>query len=148
MAQEASEKAESAGLRHGSFCWTEIASSDAEKCKQFYSNVFGWKFQDSNAATDGFAYHEFVTGKNDYPAGGLYQISAEMFGGGPVPPPHFMTYIAVDDVDASAETAQSLGGKILRAPDEIPNVGRFAIIQDPTGAVFAMFKEAEGGHHG
>ena len=148
MAQEASEKAEFAGLRHGSFCWTEIASSDAEKCKEFYSNVFGWKFQGSNAATDGFAYHEFMAGSADYPAGGLYELSAGLCGDGPLPPPHFMTYIAVDDVDASAEKAQSLGGTVLKAPDEIPNVGRFAIIQDPSGAVFATFKMAAGGHHG
>ena len=148
MAQEASEKAESAGLQHGSFCWTEIASSDAEKCKDFYSKVFGWKFQDSNAVTDGFAYHEFKVGSSDYPAGGLYQPSAEMFPDGNVPPPHFMTYIAVDDVDANAELAQSLGGTILKAPDDIPNTGRFAIIQDPSGAVFATFKMAAGGHHG
>ena len=148
MAQEASEKAESAGLRHGTFCWTEIASSDAEKCKDFYANVFGWKFQDSKAATDGFVYHEFNTGNADYPAGGLYQLSAGMFGNGPIPPPHFMTYIAVDDVDANAELAKSLGGTVLKEPDEIPNVGRFAIIQDPSGAVFATFKMAAGGHHG
>ncbi len=148
MAQEASEKAESAGLRHGSFCWTEIASSDVEKCKHFYSNVFGWRFQDSKAATDGFAYHEFTTGSSDYPAGGLYQLSADMFGDGPVPPPHFMTYVAVDDVDANAELAKSLGGTVLKEPDEIPNVGRFAIIQDPSGAVFATFKMTTGGHHG
>ncbi|HTH36539.1 MAG TPA: VOC family protein, partial [Pyrinomonadaceae bacterium] len=74
--------------------------------------------------------------------------SAGMFGDGPIPPPHFMTYIAVDDVDANAELAKSLGGTVLKEPDEIPNVGRFAIIQDPSGAVFATFKMAAGGHHG
>jgi len=148
MAQEASEKAESAGLRHGTFCWTEIASSDVEKCKDFYSNVFGWKFQESESPADGFAYHEFRTGDADYPAGGLYQLSAEMFGEGPVPPPHFMTYMAVDDVDANAELAKTLGGTVLKEPDDIPNVGRFAIIQDPSGAVFSTFKMAAGGHHG
>ena len=147
MAQEASEKAESTGLRHGSFCWTEIASSDAEKCKEFYLNVFGWKFKDSDA-TDGFAYHEFKTGNSEYPAGGLYQPSAEMFPDGNVPPPHFMTYVAVDDVDTNAKQARELGGTVLREPSDIPNVGRFAIIQDPSGAVFATFKMAEGGHHG
>ena len=147
MAQEASEKAESAGLRHGTFCWTEIASSDVEKYKDFYSNVFGWKFQDSRSQTDGFAYHEFRIGDADYPAGGLYQLSAEMSGEGPMPP-HFMTYIAVDDVDANAELAKTLGGTVLKEPDEIPNVGRFAIIQDPSGAVFSTFKMAAGGYHG
>ena len=148
MAQEASEMAGFAGPGHGSFCWTEIATSDAGKCKEFYSNVFGWKFKDSNASTDGFAYHEYYTG-SDYPAGGLYQISREMCPEGELPPPHFMTYIAVDDVDENAKLARELGGTIIKEPSDIPNTGRFAIIQDPTGAMFATFKMADmGGHNG
>lgn len=143
MAQEASEMAGFAGPQHGDFCWTEIASGDAEKCKAFYTEVFGWKFQDSKAITDGFAYHEYYTG-GDYPSGGLYQISAEMCGEGPLPPPHFMTYVAVDDVDANAKLAKELGGIVIKEPSDIPNTGRFAIIQDPTGAVFATFRMQEG----
>jgi len=149
MAEQASEMAEWGGIPHGSFCWTEIASSDAEKCKAFYTNVFGWKFQDSEAVTDGFAYHEYMTPGGDYPAGGLYELSAEMCAPGqPVPPPHFMTYIGVDDVDENAKRAVELGGKVMHGPADIPNTGRFAVIQDPTGAVFSIFKMAEGGHNG
>ena len=139
MAQEASEMAGYAGPQPGSFCWTEIASTDAEKCKTFYQNVFGWTFQDSKSITDGFAYHEFYTGE-EYPAGGLYQISAEICGEGELPPPHFMSYVAVGDVDANAKLAVELGGKLIREPMDIPNVGRFAIIQDPTGGIIATFK--------
>jgi hypothetical protein len=145
MAQEASEMAGYAGPQHGTFCWTEIASSDAEKAKAFYTEVFGWKFQDSKAATDGFAYHEYYTG-DEYPTGGLYEITPEMCPEGPLPPPHFMTYIAVDDVDENAKLATELGGTIIKEPSDIPNTGRFAIIQDPTGAVFATFKMQEGQH--
>lgn len=145
MAQEASEMAGFAGPQPGTFCWTEIASSDAEKCKAFYANVFGWKFQDSNASTDGFAYHEYSTPGEDYPAGGLYAITSEMFPGG-APPPHFLSYIAVDDVDENAKKAVELGGTVIKEPSDIPNTGRFAIIQDPTGAMFATFKM--GGHNG
>lgn len=146
MAQEASEMAGFAGPKHGEFCWTEIASSDAEKCKAFYTNVFGWKFQDSSASTDGFQYHEYSTG-GDYPAGGLYEITKEMFPEG-APPPHFMTYIAVDDVDENAKQATELGGTVIKEPMDIPNTGRFSIIADPTGAMFATFKMAAGGHNG
>lgn len=140
MSQEASEMAGFAGPEPGSFCWTEIASNDAAKCKEFYSNVFGWSFQDSNASTDGFAYHEFSTG-GDYPAGGLYEITPAMCPEGqPLPPPHFLTYIAVDDVDENAKQAVELGGTIIKEPTDIPNTGRFAIIMDPTGAMFSTFK--------
>lgn len=139
MAQEASEMAGSFGPETGSFCWTEIASSDAAKCKEFYSEVFGWSFKESNATDGAFAYHEFSTGE-DYPAGGLYEISSEMLGDGPLPPPHFMSYVAVDDVDANAELAKKLGGTVIKEPMDIPNTGRFAIIQDPTGGMIAIFK--------
>jgi len=147
MSQEASEMAGFGGIPHGSFCWTEIASTDAARAKAFYANVFGWKFLDSSAADGAFAYHEYSTG-GDYPAGGLYEISPEICGEGELPPPHFMTYIAVDDVDENAKLAEELGGKIIKAPSDIPNTGRFALIQDPTGAVFATFKMQEGGHNG
>lgn len=147
MAQEATEAAATPGLEHGTFCWTEIASNDAQKCKAFYTNVFGWTFKDSDAV-GGMAYHEYSTG-GDYPAGGLYEISPEICGEGELPPAHFMTYIAVDDVDENAKLAGELGGTIIKSPTDIPNTGRFAIIQDPSGAMFATFKMADmGGHHG
>lgn len=148
MAQEASEMAAFEGPRHGEFCWTEIASGDAAKCMEFYKNVFGWTFQDSDALTDGFAYHEYATG-GDYPAGGLYEIVDGMFGEGvPSPPPHFMTYVAVDDVDENAKLAKELGGAVVKEPADIPNTGRFAVLQDPTGAMFCTFTMAKGGHNG
>ncbi len=145
MSQEASEMAGYAGPGHGEFCWTEIASTDSAKCMEFYTNVFGWTFKVSDATDGGFAYNEYSTG-GDYPAGGLYQITPEMCAPGePLPPPHFMTYIAVDDVDENAKRAVELGGKVIKEPSDIPNTGRFAIIADPTGAMFATFKMAHGG---
>ena len=147
MGNEASDMAGFAGPATGSFCWTEIASNDAAKCMDFYTQVFGWKFNVSQA-TDGFAYHEYTTG-SDYPAGGLYEITPEMCPEGvPLPPPHFMTYVAVDDVDENARLAVELGGTVIKEPADIPNTGRFAIIQDSTGAMISTFKMATGGHHG
>ena len=141
MSEEASEMAGYAGPGHGDFCWTEIASNDAAKAKEFYKNVFGWKFKDSDATDGAFQYHEFSTGGGDYPAGGLYQITQEMVQEGePLPPPHFMTYIAVNDVDENAQAAVELGGKVIKEPMDIPNTGRFAIVADPSGAMFATFK--------
>lgn len=138
MAQEASEMAGWPLPKQGAFCWTEIATSDAAKCKAFYTDIFGWKFQDNAPAAGGLDYSEFSTG-GDVPVGGLYEISAEFFGGNP-PPPHFMTYVAVDDVDENAALAVELGATIIRGPMDIPNVGRMAIIQDPTGAMIATFR--------
>src|SRR5262245_37354257 len=138
MAEQASEMAGFPKPREGTFVWTEVATNDAEKSKAFFAAVFGWKFKDGNAG-EGMPYHEFSTGGGN-PAGGLYEIDPKWFEGQPqIPPPHFMNYIAVDDIDANAEKAKQLGATILKGPMDIPNVGRFAIIQDPTGAVFATF---------
>lgn len=140
MAQEASEMAGWLMPKHGTFCWTEIASNDAGKCKAFYSDVFGWEFQQSKSEGAGIEYTEFST-DSGHPAGGLYQIDAAWFGDNP-PPPHFMIYVAVDDVDENARLAQELGATLIKPPMDIPNVGRICIIQDPTGAMIATFKMA------
>ena len=55
-------------------------------------------------------------------------------------PPHWLAYIAVDDVDASTKKAEGLGAKICHGPADIPGIGRFSIISDPTGATFGIFK--------
>jgi predicted enzyme related to lactoylglutathione lyase len=137
MAEQASEMAGWPMPQHGAFCWTEIASNDADKCMAFYSAIFGWQFKSGDAAP-GMDYREFTTG-GDAPAGGLYQIDPAWFGDNPAPP-HFMTYVAVDDVDENAKLAVDLGATIIRGPMDIPNVGRMAIIQDPTGAMIATFR--------
>ena len=143
MSDEATGAAGFAGPQHGTFCWTEIGVKDAARCKEYYSSIFGWTWQDSNASDGPFAYHEFSTG-GPYPAGGLYEIVPEMCEDpNDLPPPHFMTYISVDDVDAYAAKAAELGGTVIREPMDIPNTGRFATLEDPTGAVFSIFTMQE-----
>src|SRR4051812_27240506 len=78
--------------KHGEFCWTEIATNDLETCKNFYTNVFGWKYKGSDATGGGFEYLEF--GTNPRNSGALYQINPDWFEGNP-PPPHMLVYIAV-----------------------------------------------------
>ena len=136
MEEHGNEMGEWEKPRQGSFCWTEIASDDADKCVDFYRNVFGWEFKGGDAAP-GMDYREFTTG-SDRPVGGLYQIDPKWFGDNP-PPPHFMSYVAVDDVDENARVATNLGDTIIRGPMDIPGVGRMAIIKDPTGAMIATF---------
>lgn len=138
MAEQASEMAGWPIPKSGEFVWTEIASNDADKCKAFYNAIFGWKFQESSASQTGMEYIEFSAGDDSH-VGGMYQIDPAWFGGNP-PPPHFMSYVAVDDVDENARLAAELGATIIRGPMDIPNVGRMCIIQDPTGAMIATFR--------
>jgi predicted enzyme related to lactoylglutathione lyase len=117
---------------NGAFCWNELGTTDLETAKKFYTELLGWKLKESKAA--GMIYKEIVAG--DKEVGGMYQMPAE-FGN---TPSHWMAYVAVDDVDAKAKQVTELGGKVCVPPTDIPNVGRFCVINDPTGATISLIK--------
>jgi predicted enzyme related to lactoylglutathione lyase len=79
-------------------------------------------------------YNEIMVGGKE--VGGIYQLTAEHGNA----PSHWMPYVAVEDVDKSAKQAEELGGKVRMPPCDIPNVGRFCIINDPTGATISLVK--------
>jgi len=81
-------------------------------------------------------YNEIHVDGKETGVGGMFQMGAE-FG---ETPSHWMPYVAVDDVDAKAKQVAELGGKICVPPSDIPNVGRFCIITDPTGATLSLIK--------
>ncbi len=124
--------------KHGEFCWNELATNNLETCKQFYGELFGWQFKDNHIAgsdceADGMIYNEIsIDGKKQF--GGMYQMGKEY---GDMPP-HWLSYIAVDDVDASALKVTELGGSICVPPMDIPNTGRFCIVSDPSGAKVSL----------
>jgi predicted enzyme related to lactoylglutathione lyase len=118
--------------QNGTFCWNELATKDWGAAKKFYTELLGWQIQESNSA--GMAYNEIVVGGKHI--GGIYQMMPEQGDA----PSQWMSYVAVDDVDAKAKLAAELGGKICVPPTDIPNVGRFCVITDPTGATFSLVK--------
>jgi uncharacterized protein len=120
----------------GALCWTELATRDTTAAKKFYTSLFGWKEKTSTDA--GMAYTEFSVGGT--PSAGMMEMNAQMAG----VPPHWLPYFMVNDCDASVKTATDLGGAPLVPPIDIPNVGRFAVIKDPQGAVFAIIKMSRG----
>jgi predicted enzyme related to lactoylglutathione lyase len=114
----------------GRFCWNELATRDLDAAKKFYTELLGWQLKESDAA--GMAYNEIVAGGEHI--GGLYQMGPE-YGDAPA---HWMAYVAVDDVDARAARVEGLGGKVCVPPTDIPNVGRFCVITDPSGATLSL----------
>ena len=113
-------------------CWNELGTNDTGRAGEFYSNLFGW-----SRDTQTFGPMEYTMFKNgDRGAGGMYQITPEM---GPIPP-HWLAYFAVDDCDAKVQKASELGARVMKPADDIPGVGRFAILIDPQGAAFAIIK--------
>jgi predicted enzyme related to lactoylglutathione lyase len=115
----------------GRFVWHELMTTDPQAAGAFYSKVLPWKTQPSGMPD----YTLWVSGKTQ--TGGLMAQpeSARQTGA----PPSWLLYIGTPDVDGTAAAAERLGGKVLKAPADIPNVGRFAVLADPQGAAFAVF---------
>jgi uncharacterized protein len=116
----------------GSFCWNELGTTDTQKAGDFYTGLFGWTRDDMSGGP--VEYTMFKNG--DRGAGGMFKITPEM---GPMPP-NWLVYFAVDDCDARAQKATELGGQVMKPADDIPGIGRFAILLDPQGAAFAIIK--------
>ena len=114
------------------FVHVELNTTDVDKAKSFYGKLFDWKLEDS-PMPDGTTYTMIGVGEGT--AGGILK---HPMGG----PSIWLPYMLVDDVHAATAKAQTLGGTIIRDVSEIPGVGWFSVILDPTGAAFAMWKAA------
>jgi uncharacterized protein len=122
-------------LKHGAFGWMELMTSDHEGAVKFYSSLFGWeaeKYQMENmdCADKKMEGMEYTFMKVDgEPVGGIMPAPPEHKN----VPPFWSAYVTVDDVDATAARVEELGGRVLRAPINIPTIGRFCVIRDPQG---------------
>lgn len=117
----------------GTFCWDEVYSHDLEATSKYMKAVFGWD-HDVMPLEQG-PYHIYKLG--DRMVGGSMNMPQPMRDMGV--PPHWVSYIHVEDVDAKTAEAQKLGAEVVMPPMDIPNIGRFSFIKDPQGAVVALF---------
>jgi predicted enzyme related to lactoylglutathione lyase len=124
---------------NGAFCWNELSTTDSDAAIKFYTELLGWEIKKSEAlescaGSDAppVVYNEIVVGGEH--VGGIYRMGPE-YGGAPS---HWMSYVAVDDVDAKAAQVKELGGSVCVPPTDIPNTGRFCVINDPTGATISL----------
>jgi uncharacterized protein len=118
----------------GALTWTELATTDTKKAEQFYTQLFGWSAKVGGEGVN--AYTEFSV--NGMPGAGM--MDSKVYGPDNKVPPNWMPYFQVSDTDATASKAKELGGRTIVPPTDIPNVGRFSVVQDPQGAVFAVIK--------
>jgi predicted enzyme related to lactoylglutathione lyase len=116
------------------FVWYELMTGDAAAAAAFYTEVVGWRAQD--AGMPGVPYTLMMVG--DAQVAGMMDTPDELKAIGA--PPAWSGYIAVDDVDATEARILQLGGKVLRPGSDIPEIGRFAVVADPQGASFMLFK--------
>lgn len=114
----------------GAFCWGELMTHDTAAAIKFYTALFGWKTKVSQGT--GIPYTHWQNDGADI--GGMMAIMKQW---GPMQP-FWSDYIQVENCDETAAKATSLGGKVCMPPTDIPNTGRFAMIQDPQGAAFSL----------
>jgi predicted enzyme related to lactoylglutathione lyase len=112
-----------------SLCWNELQARDLDSAKTFYTSLFHWRPKESPE------YTEWHLG--EHAIGGMLQSKAPAG-----VPSYWLPYFAVADCDAAVASAQSLGGSVLVPSMEIEHVGRFAVLRDPQGAVFAVIHVA------
>jgi len=124
----------------GTFCWIELGTSDPAAAKAFYSKLWGWKDQDLPMPGMDAPYTMFGLGEKKTVAG-MYKLPPQMQG----VPPHWLGYVQVEDVDAMQKKAEGLGGKTMAPPMDVADMGRMVVLQDPTGAVFALWQVKGGG---
>jgi hypothetical protein len=119
----------------GAFCWIELSTTDQNAAKGFYNSLFGWTAKDFPMGPNDF-YTMFQLEGRD--TGAAYTMRAEQRSQGV--PPHWMIYIAVANADDAANRATQLGGKVPAPPCDVYDAGRMAVVQDPTGVVFALWQ--------
>ena len=117
----------------GRFIWHELISSDPSAAQSFYSQIIGWSTQTGDVA--GQPYTMWMNGEAQI--GGVMPLpdAAKQHGA----QPHWLAYVAVPSVDDTLQQAEGLGATRLTGPMDIPTVGRIAVLQDPQGAVFAVY---------
>lgn len=117
----------------GTFGWDELWTTDRKAAVEFYKGLFGWGAKEGDMGGMG-VYTEWQNGGQSI--GGMMEMPPEM---GKVPP-NWLPYFMVEDCNSTADKAAASGGKVSVPPTDIPNVGRFSVIQDPQGAAFAIIK--------
>jgi len=123
----------------GKFTWYDLNTTDVDGAISFYSKLTGWTTQKWEQAPKETPYTMWVNGEQ--PIGGVVPLQEEAKKMGA--PPHWLTYIETTDCDATTKQSTELGGNVLVPPMDLPMVGRFSILQDPTGGVFSAFTPAD-----
>ena len=116
------------------FVWYELTTTDTAAAQAYYHKVFGWEARDSGLP--GMAYT--LLSASSFDIGGM--LSFEAVGCDAATPPFWLGYIECDDVDDTARRVTAAGGKVHKQPADIPGVGRFAVVADPHGAAFVLFR--------
>jgi uncharacterized protein len=115
----------------GTFSWTDLATTDTDAAKRFYTGLFGWEYEDQPITGNG-GYYTLLR-RNGKDVAALFQAQEGM-------PTAWSSYVTVDSADSTAGKASELGGTLLAEPFDVMEAGRMAVVQDPTGAVVSVWE--------
>jgi hypothetical protein len=127
-AEKQTEPPAAAARSHGSFYWNELRTRDAERARRFYKDTIGWSFE-ATQTPDGHPYWVAMSGGK--PVAGLFSLVSPQFDD---VPESWMSFLAVDDVDKRVAKAIKAGAKLVMPIFDVPNVGRIAMLREPSGA--------------
>jgi uncharacterized protein len=117
--------------------WADLGTTDADAARAFYGSVLGWSGEPAGPELGGYA---MMTLRGAVVAGIAPQAPEQAAAGAP---PSWLSYVAVEDADASAARAAELGGTILAAAFDVAAFGRMAVVADPQGAVLGLWQAGE-----
>jgi len=113
----------------GTFSWAELATSDAEAAKGFYTALFGWSYDDQPIPDDGVYSMAQRDGKT---VAALFSSAGQ--------PPHWNCYVTVESADAAAKAAERLGADVVADAFDVMDAGRMAVFTDPAGAALSVWE--------
>ena len=125
-------------FNEGEFCWIDLGSTDVSASKEFFEKVFQWTYGIKIPMDHGDAYQMFQVEGVD--AGGIWRIGEQA---DKIKSSHFMNYFYTGDLEGTAQKAESLGATLLVAPVSVQTYGKMAVLEDPTGAPFALWQATE-----
>jgi predicted enzyme related to lactoylglutathione lyase len=118
----------------GAISWNDLATHDAAQAKDFYRGLLGWEYDEANEEIAGYTIVQHA-GASEGRQGGIRQMRPEEEG----IPSYWSVYFPVEDAGAAGEQLSAAGGSVHVPPTEVP-AGRFSVVADPQGAVFALFE--------
>lgn len=122
----------------GKFVWYELMTTDSRAAAEFYGKVIGWEAKDSGLTDRSYT----LLSMGPTTVGGMMDICEQARAAGVTP--SWSGYIGVDDVQSYVDRITAQGGALHYGPEDIPNIGRYAVVSDPDGAGFMLFQPSQG----
>jgi predicted enzyme related to lactoylglutathione lyase len=134
MADQSLQKPAMSKAELNRFCWVDLATADRASAKSFYASLLGWNATDRHVREGEFT----LFGQHGTHFASLYQLTRKQIADGV--PSHWTPYVAVPDLQAAAEKAAGLGGRIVVPPQDVAGFARISLIADPTGALLGLWQ--------